>query len=333
MSTRFGQGKGDGMNICKGLTVLIFALGSMGALEAAPIDDLSSGMRSFVKNTPEALPFAAGAGLDWSNAYIGQLFDSDFPFFHLGAGLSVGATELPVDGVNSMLAGLGQEQVPGMVLPFAVLNGRIGGFFFPGDVGVKIGFIPEPLQAMNPRGFSFSYNNIGADVRFNLLKSDLVLPDLSVGIGANYLKASAILLEGPTVYLYQGGKTLTVGNPRAELLMETAEVEVKAQISKTFLFLVTPYAGVAAFYGTGSVTARVKANVISMFNEYAYWDRYLGPRVSMRGFGMREQGSALGAKVFAGTSVNLLMVKVDAQAMFNVKDRTMGGVVGLRVQL
>ena len=66
--------------------VINLALAPLATAQTTNIKALSSGLQSFVDNTTLALPLAASAGTDWSNAYIGQLIDTDFPWVHLGVG-------------------------------------------------------------------------------------------------------------------------------------------------------------------------------------------------------------------------------------------------------
>src|SRR6185369_3073424 len=100
--------------------------------------------------------------------------DKDFPFTHFGVGLAAGATTLPKNAINPLLVALGEKPLDGLAIPFAVVNARIGGFFLPFDIGLKVGFLPDSLASAAP-GYTFTYQNFGLDFRYNLVKSDLAL--------------------------------------------------------------------------------------------------------------------------------------------------------------
>jgi opacity protein-like surface antigen len=302
------------------------------------IGALTGALGSFVDKTPGSLPFAAGAGIDWSNAYIGQLIDTDFPFVHLGAGLSVGFTTLPGDAVKPLITTLGGALPSGMdyiPLPYAVANARIGGLLLPFDIGLKAGFLPSSLQTVGDYGFT--YNNFGIDARFNLIKSDLLMPDISVGGGINYFKA------GVTYTIGQGqqfadptgtGYKLNVGAPVLAMNMNALSFEAKAQVSKTFLYLLTPYIGATASYGTGHADAGITANVTSSNgNDLAYWQNKFGINATSAGITIAKDATPFGLKIYGGTSLNILIIKVDAQAMYNLLDGSIGLSAGLRAQL
>ena len=70
-------------------TALMLTVGPMTAAQMPimpDLDQLTNALSTFAAETPKALPFAAGAGIDWSQAYIGNLIDGNFPFIHLGVG-------------------------------------------------------------------------------------------------------------------------------------------------------------------------------------------------------------------------------------------------------
>lgn len=316
------------------LGIAVLSLGFLPPASATSLSDLTGGLDSFAEKTPAALPFAAGAGIDWSNAYMGQLFDEDFPYIHLAVGFTTGFTTIPGTAVNPLLTALGADSLELLPLPFAVANLRLGGLVWPFDVGLKVGFLPEGLGKM-AAGYTFDYQNFGVDVRYNLMKSDFWLPDISVGGGINYLKASvSTTLDGGATYAYptDATKTLIIAPPTVSLDMDSFNFEVKGQVSKTLLYILTPYAGATAIIGSANAKAGVATAVSTTNSSLADWEPYVG---SLSALGFSKAGSAgvFGVKLYLGTSLNILILKIDTQLMYNLTDGAAGVTMGARLQL
>jgi hypothetical protein len=297
------------------------------------IGTVTNGLTSFSNGVTKSLPLAASSGIDWSNAYIGQLIDSNFPFVHLGVGVASGVTSIPVSTINPLLEAFGQPDVPYAGIPFTVVNARLGGLFLPFDIGFKVGFLPDAL-ASAVKGFTFKYQNFGVDLRYNLVKSDFWLPDVSVGGGVNYLSASATYALGADEVIHDtSGDTLTIPAPVANLSMTSLEFEGKAQVSKTLFFLLTPYLGLDLGYGSSTATAGINSGgAITSSGGYGIWQPYLG-QVTSQGFNLSNSAGNFLLKVYGGTSINVLIVKVDLQGVYSILDGSYGGSVGVRIQL
>lgn len=315
------------------LTALV-ALTFAPALGAQSISKVADGLEAFVEETPGALPFAATAGLDWSNAYMGQLIDLDFPFVHLGLGGSLGMTTIPGGGIETLLNGLGGDvdlfdQLP---LPFLVINGRVGGLVLPFDLGFKAAFIPEGFNQIGEVGLR--YQNFGFDVRYNLIKSDLLMPDISVGGSFNLLSAGVTYALGDTTTYPSSTGNLVVARPEATLDLNATTLEVKGQVSKTFLFLITPYIGAGAMFGSAGASAGVDADVTRTGTKtFASWSKLVGAPVDANGFILSNDVATFGVRVYGGASLNILILKIDGQGMYNLTDGSYGGSIGARLQL
>lgn len=317
------------------LTTLALAATSSALWAQEDIDTLTNALGTFVDETPASLPFAAAAGIDWSNAYIGNLLDSDFPFLHLGLGVSAGATTIPGKAVKPLVEASGGELPDGLdviPLPFVVVNARLGGLFLPFDVGLKVATIPQGMEKQGE--YTLDYTNLGLDVRYDLVKEDFWLPDVSVGVGVNYLKAGAkAVYDSTTVYSDGTGRTLTLANPTMELGFKASTVDLKAQVSKTLLWILTPYAGTTLSFGSGSAAAHIGYGSVSDSNDDpSYWSTY-GFDPSEMSYDKANETGVVGWKIYGGTSLNVLFVKVDVQGMYNILDGAYGGSVGARIQL
>ena len=316
------------------LLLALVSLISVPMATAQSITSLQSGLGTFAEKVTASLPFAAGAGIDWSDAYIGPLLGGDFPFLHLGVGANVGLTTIPGTAISPLLEALGHSKLEVLPLPYAVANARIGGIILPFDVGLKVGFIPENLKTA-VAGYTFDYQNFGLDVRYNVLRSNILLPDISVGAGVNFLKAavSADIGSGKTyTNPYNGAMSLNVSAPKVAIDLEAMSFEAKAQISKTILWIITPYVGVGASLGTSKAKAGVTASITPTGSTLTEWEQFLGPLSSV-GFSKTGNASPISLKAFGGASLNIFILKLDVQGMYNLTDGAMGGSVGLRAQI
>jgi hypothetical protein len=304
----------------------------------ADIQALGNALNTFAEKTPGSLGMAAGAGIDWSNAYIGQLIDTDFPFVHLGVGASVGITTIPKAAIGPLLEALNISKSDAAPLPYVVANARVGGLILPFDLGVKVGVLPAAMKKTG--AYDFDYQNLGADFRLNLVKSDILLPDVSVGGGVNYVKYQVGVTVGdnlaPNPLPEDPTKTMGLSAPHLGLTMDAMDFEVKAQVSKTIFYLLTPYLGATVGFGTGTAKAMIETSPIWGGNatvaDQPAFEKYTGP-ISSFGFGKSKSSAIFNIKAYGGASLNILIIKLDLQGMYNVLDGSIGGSVGLRAQL
>ena len=190
------------------LIILMFASGGLvfGQVDLTDLDKYENAFDQFALGVANVLPMASTVGLQWSDAYIGQL-----P--HLGFGVSAGFASIPLDTIVDSLSLLedltgesaaaiyAQEpfatmQNYGLGLPFpaATADLRLGGFGIPFDIGVKFGMLPpfarEEIQRAVPEIQQLDYLLWGADFRFALVKERKrsIVPDITVGGGYNYFR-------------------------------------------------------------------------------------------------------------------------------------------------
>ncbi len=322
------------------------------------LDSIENGFAGFADTVAPALPFNATLGLVWSDAYVGN-----FP--HFGVGATVGATTIPAEALKPVFTVLGSElpeyvkavENLGVPMPAFAVEGRIGGFFLPFDVGLKYGFVPSDLLA--DQGVGLDYQFFGGEVRYALIKQNLVLPNVSVGLGISRLNAG-ITLDSPigdlTITEFDVPNTsggidsysVNVENPRIAFDWGTTIVDVKAQVSKSF-FIVTPYAGLGATYGasdagggfTADVTVRDAADDqvdLAALREQIEQAEAGGtvdiPDISEQGMYVSNQvDPTLAFRGFAGLSFNVLVVKFGIGAMYDFASGSLGGGGNLRGQL
>ncbi len=335
------------------LLVLIILCAAAGAFaQTYDFSQFQTGFQAFADDVADSLPFNASIGLNWSDAYIGQ-----FP--HMGFGVSVGATTIPFDSVDSVFAAIGEptptELEPlrpyGLPIPAYTAEVRIGGFGIPFDIGLKGGYIaPEWLQGLIS-GINVDYLMVGGDVRFGLLKDQGWVPALSVGAGYTYMKGAVgmpgIFGTGPvtvsdfTVPDGGGGFTtysLGFTDPSLDFNWQTNAIDVKAQVSKKLL-LFTFSAGLGGTYGISQAGGAVKSTMTITPTptpaEQALIDAYLaanGMTMGDQGFTVTSAANGWALRAFGGVSMNLLIVRLDLNAMYNFLSGSYGASVNLRLQ-
>ncbi|MCL2765928.1 MAG: hypothetical protein FWD40_11730 [Treponema sp.] len=302
------------------------------------IGDLNAGADAFSSAIAKALPFYSTLGLNWSDAYIGQLLDVPPKF---GVGLSFGAISMPAGSLND-LAKVLNFNLPsikiGFPLPAYALEARVGGIFLPFDIGLKYGIVPENQLLDELLDFvNIRYQLMGADIRYAIITSKVMPIRLSVGLGFNRLEGGISKTLNMGQAFDFGINTLEVTDPNVGLLWETNTIEIKAQVSFP-LVLITPYAGLGVSHAWSKAGYQVKSEVLvdgdPVTAEYIQELRELGlTGISGSGFERVIESTALNARLFGGISFNLLFIKLDLTAMYNVMDSSIGGSFGVRFQL
>ncbi|RKX85543.1 MAG: hypothetical protein DRP58_05700 [Spirochaetes bacterium] len=333
------------------IVLIILMIGVSGAFAQVNVTDMQDSFSTFSSDVSTSLPFASTIGLNWSDATV-----RSFP--HFGAGLSVGAVLIPEDAFTTLAADMGFDIPPeltslgiGIPLPAYTFDARMGGLFLPFDIGVKFGFIPSEVASQLP--ISVDYTLAGFDLRMPIMKQNIVLPSIALSVGYNYLSAG---VETPistgmgqsvdiTDAFGSGSHILYFGDPDARFQMDSNVLDAKLQISKSLL-IITPYAGVGYSYGWsnagGGVVGSVRyndgtgehditADDIAAI-EQAFADAgYDAPTLSADGFLVSSDSVGGSFRAFAGLSVNLFVLKLDLNAMYNVDTASFGGGVNARI--
>jgi len=331
------------------ISVAIFLLAAGPAFSQMPnfdLSDLDDAINSFSGAMAQSLPFNATMGLNWSDAYIGQLLSIP-P--HFGVGISMGATFMNIGVINDMLS-MFEFDIPldipiGFPLPGYTVEGRVGGIILPFDVGIKFGAIsPDTIPLLDSMGIGLNYLLFGMDVRYSVLPSFLPVK-LSVGLGFNYLSGgiSANLGGGQSFSfddpVNSSAHTIAISDPSLELFWETTVFELKAQASMS-LFIITPYAGFGLSYSMSNAGYRLNSQVTidgDPVNESfaALLSEFFGiNNLTDQGFESRVNADgAINFRFFGGFSVNMFVLKLDMTLMYNFTDSSLGGTLGLRLQL
>jgi len=327
--------------------------------------DLEGNIQAFADGVASSLPLNASVGLNWSDAYIGQ-----FP--HFGVGLTAGFSFIPLEAASPILDGLGLMDTItgndvlapliqfGMPLPAVVAEARLGGLFFPFDVGVKVGALPADFSLADTfsnvaalQNLDLQYLNLGFDVRFPVVQEHGLIPEISVGGGYNYLRAnlgfSGILGGDLNIGTFESPDpadtttwNVSMTDPTVNYEWSANVLDLKAEVSKGLL-LFRPYAGVGASIGFGragsgfeSTLTGITPEEIDQINAAA---ELLGadqviPELSGTSFYLSApMTGGWSFRAFGGVALNILIVKLDINAMYDFLAGNLGGTVGLRIQL
>ncbi|NOY08279.1 MAG: hypothetical protein GXP33_05515 [Spirochaetes bacterium] len=348
----------------KRITLIILIIGSLttglfAQTQNFDYNDLKSSFKSFADAVAPVLPFNAAVGLNWSDAYIGQLLAVP-P--HFGVGITAGVTTIPFSSMDAVFTKFSIALPPGFDfiekygLPFPAYTAdvRIGGFILPFDIGLKFGYLPPDVFKELP--FKANYLFFGGDIRFAILKERFLLPAVSIGAGYSFLKGGVGVpgLLGGNIALTNFEVTnpidnttttydLSLQDPSLNFDWQTQVFDLKLQASKN-LFIITPYAGLGASYGIssagGGLTTKLLLNGVEItpeqIQEIEAAFKLAGepvPDLSAGGIIVSNSVQGLSVRAYGGVSLNLLILKLDFTGMYNFTGNNYGATVNLRFQL
>ena len=337
------------------VALLAALTGAAWAQFSGTVEDFQAYFSEFATAVANVLPATASIGT-WSPAYIGQ-----FP--HFGIGITAGGAFLPYDTMETTLGLLGvtlPSEVAfmkdwGLPFPAVAIDGRVGGFGLPFDLGVRVGFIPESARGMFGN-IGVDYLLAGGDIRIPILKDKGFVPALSIGVGYTFMRGAVAIpdamgtgdtdidlsgLMGATPYM------LRATAPDLTFSWQTHAIIAKAQLSKNLLIF-TPHLGLGAAYGIsqagGGVESSLQVDDDGTFDpitaaqiaaiKQAFVDNgYEEPDISSDSFLVKADASGYSFWVYGGTSINILIIKVDLSAMYNLVGGGYGLSANVRVQL
>ncbi len=319
------------------MIVLAAAAGAWGQTLA----DFQSGFTTFSADMASTLSYNATVGNNWSDAYIGG-----FP--HFGVGLAVGMTAVPSSSVEAFFTAMDVTmpdslKTLGLPVPATALSAKLGGLILPFDVGLKAMVLPSSVASvLSASGVTADYSLIGGNVRFAVLKENILLPDVSIGAGYNRLKGSVAMdlpLDSPT-YTYPG-HTIEATAPALSLDWTTDSFDFTLQVSKSLLFL-RPYAGLGYSMGKSSVNGGVKSSLL--YDGSAVTDANLAainadlataglPPISTTGIIFNAENTTPVLRVYGGLSFEILVIKLDTTVTYVPATKSLGASAMVRFQL
>ena len=313
--------------------------------------DLKKNVDEFTDKISQSLPFNSTIGLNWSDAYIGNI--TDVPR-HFGVGISTGLTNMDINSIGNLLdcfnLGLPLFDLNkkysdlGLLLPCYTVEARIGGVKIPFDVGLKAGFLHQNVikDLFDIFDYGLQQMLFGADVRYCIVSQKVIALRFSVGLGFNYLQGSLINTIPSAqsyAFTYNGSNHRLNAEPNSKASIEwrTINVEFKPQISFPFKFI-TPYAGAGVSYAWSRAGYRVKTSKLTQSGnindlENILKEEYKLTRISSTGFETLNKFNNIGARAFGGASINIAHFRIDITGMYELFDGYYGATVGLRFQL
>ncbi len=356
----------------KRLVVALLALFiSVGAF-AQTIPNFSTygtAFQNFASDIANSLPLNASIGSDWSDGYIGYLPHfgigitagaSTIPkaaVDNLLTTLGVGTTAtLFPSGTSSVI------DKYGIPFPAYAVNARIGGLFLPFDIGLKFGYLGDKLPAVQnalPAGMNLNYLLMGMDVKYRLIKEGFIIPEISVGAGFNYLSgnvtlptSSSDISVGSFTFKDQNNTSHTYDvkftNPNLNFNWNTKAIDLKVMASKHILIF-TPYLGLAASKGFSSAGGGVSSQMLISTDGGSTYHTPSPTELQYLNYGLQSVGagsfdatstsvlvaaaaSGWSFRTFGGVSLDLLILHLDLQGMYDFLGKNYGASVNLRVQ-
>ena len=290
--------------------VLLLALSAFGNI--TPADKVSQGLEDFSIQLFDVIPNVALQQGVWPEAWIGNIFPSAPP--HFGLGLSLGAAELPIEGLNKALSQFnevsGGASFPALsndlAFPTFTVDARIGGLVLPFDIGISFMRLPN----MKFDNVTFDYLTIGGSLRYAILQDKGLIPGLSLGMGFMYNKGFVEVKVEDTAYVRSDFKTTSIF--------------FEAQVSKKILFLVP-------FLGFRGVMAQSTNSWAWEYN--APFDGYGTIGQVEKGTVNRGFGDRFHPQLFGGIGFDIFMFHANLSASYDFVSSIWGANLGLRFQM
>jgi hypothetical protein len=320
---------------------IALALGLSAYAQMPVVEDFGKSFTDFAGDLAGSLAVNSTIGSNWSDAYVGG-----FP--HFGVGFAMGAA-FTGKGSSALFDTMG-VQVPsafksfGVPIPAVIGTFKIGIPFLPIDVGIKGGFIPSSVGAKldSLTGVSVDYKNIGLQVRYALVKQNLVMPNVSIGAAYYYQKGSVAAPTGVgaknfSITTDQGATTIGASDPKLALGWTSNVFDFTAQVSKQFLVFV-PYLGAGLSMGKSTVTGGVSSDLTTDYpGGVGALNNFLatvgGPNVDTVGFTYTTSSNKPVIRLYGGLSFRLLILDFDLQALYVPAVPSLGASLTTRVQI
>lgn len=347
------------------ILLLSLALTAWGQ-ETTSIGQYEDGFQNFVEEFSKSLPMNSTIGLNWSDAYIGQLMRVP-P--NIGVGVTAGVTTIPYrafedlfDDLNVAIPGeISDFSAVGVPFPAYAIDARIGGFLLPFDVGLKFGTLPGGVDFGDA---NVEYTMFGADVRYAVVEQGIGLrPDVSLALGYNRLNGAISVPSGfGQIQIADvpndpnnpnSTVTLALDEPDLEFDWGANVIDLRAQASKKILFI-EPHIGLGAAFGFADAGAGLFTTVYTDNNSNGSLDdgEALSPTqiqqikeaaaaagvdlpedFDQTGLGVSSNVNTFALRIFGGTSFNILLLRLDLGLMYNITSGSVGGSLGARIQL
>jgi hypothetical protein len=260
----------------------------------------------------------------------------------------MGYTPIKIDAINNVLDTFDANPLPfdvGLPLPGYTLEGRIGGFILPFDIGFKIGALPETIPLLEAlTGIKLNYLLVGGDIRYSLLPSKIPLLKVSAGLGFNHLNGGISIPVGAGFgpLTVPGGYTMEMSRPELGLLWNTNCLELKVQASVSALIF-TPYIGLGMNYSWSQAGYQINSRLLMKDSDGKEVDskefidelkkqNIGGIKLTDNSIESILKNQAFNMRVYGGFSINMAVIRLDLTGMYDLFNENFGMTFGIRFQ-
>ena len=246
----------------------------------------------------------------WPDAYIGKVFPGFPP--HLGGGVTAGFATVKTtalkDAIKEMEDALSVKfpTLPDTFLfPTITIDAKVGGLFLPFDIGLSIMKIPNLSLSKLGAPVTVDFFTVGGSFRYAILQGNVVLPQLSIGLGGYYSKG----------YINVGaadGSYINTNFDSKIFFLET-------QLSKQFLF-VTPFIGLRLAVSQANVSWDIKAASYTLAGGASYDFN-------------KNFAESIQPSLFGGVGFNFLFFQTTLAASFDMRYKVWGANLSFRAKL
>lgn len=274
------------------------------------LDEVKANMNDFSKDLLQVIPNVSLQQGVWPDAYIGKVFPGFPP--HLGGGVTAGFATVKTtalkDAIKEMEDAL-SVKFPTLretfLFPTITVDAKVGGLFLPFDIGLSIMKIPNLSLSKLGAPVTVDFFTVGGSFRYAILQGNVVLPQLSIGLGGYYSKG----------YINVGaadGSYINTNFDSKIFFLET-------QLSKQFLF-VTPFIGLRLAVSQANVSWDIKAASYTLAGGASYDFN-------------KNFAESIQPSLFGGVGFNFLFFQTTLAASFDMRYKVWGANLSFRAKL
>ena len=274
------------------------------------LDNVKANMNKFSKDLLRVIPNVSLQQGVWPDAYIGKVFPGFPP--HLGGGVTAGFATVKTtalkDAIKEMEDALSVKfpTLPDTFLfPTITVDAKVGGLFLPFDIGLSIMKIPHLSLSKLGAPVTVDFFTVGGSFRYAILQGNVVLPQLSIGLGGYYNKG--YINVGAT-----DGSYINTNFDSKIFFLET-------QLSKQFLF-VTPFIGLRLAVSQANVSWDIKAASYTLAGGASYDFN-------------KNFAESIQPSLFGGVGFNFLFFQTTLAASFDMRYEVWGANLSFRAKL
>lgn len=274
------------------------------------LDEVKANMNEFSKDLLPVIPNVSLQQGVWPDAYIGKVFPGFPP--HLGGGVTAGFANVKMTALNAAIKEMEDAlsvkfpTLPDTFLfPTITVDAKVGGLFLPFDIGLSIMKIPNLSLSKLGAPVTVDFFTVGGSFRYAILQGNVVLPQLSIGLGGYYSKG----------YINVGaadGSYINTNFDSKIFFLET-------QLSKQFLF-VTPFIGLRLAVSQANVSWDIKAASYTLAGGASYDFN-------------KNFAESIQPSLFGGVGFNFLFFQTTLAASFDMRYNVWGANLSFRAKL